>query len=457
MLVVNILQQLEDTSSRLEKEAILNKYKENVLLQDIFRAAQNPYVNYFIIKISAPIPETTNGLSSDETIRNFIDDILVSLANKDVTGKAAREYVRETLLEMGELEQKWCMRILLKNLRCGVSTALVEKVWPGLVPKFSVQLAETLNVSFSKTEGIQINEPLTYPVWVEPKLDGLRCVAIKNNGVVTLHTRTGSEINTLPAIKKSLENSNWDNFVVDGELMGDNWNESISIIMSGKNLKDDSKVVFHLFDIMPLEQWINHKCESVLKDRRIELIKFIQTTPYKHESPFRNIAPVHCELVYSLENLLDTYKLFLENGFEGAMIKDANSQYCFKRTKAMLKMKPLTTFEGIITATYEGNPGTRREHEFAGFVVLLPNGVTTNVGGGFTDALRAKVNDKPKEYIGKIVEIEGQPDPATKDGLTKDGKIRFPVFTRFRDVNDVDQAVIETLKNVLEAQTNEFH
>jgi hypothetical protein len=67
------------------------------------------------------------------------------------------------------------------------------------------------------------------------------------------------------------------------------------------------------------------------------------------------------------------------------------------------------------------------------------------------------VNDKPKEYIGKIVEIEGQPDPATKDGLTKDGKIRFPVFTRFRDVNDVDQAVIETLKNVLEAQTNEFH
>jgi hypothetical protein len=38
--------------------------------------------------------------------------------------------------------------------------------------------------------------------------------------------------------------------------------------------------------------------------------------------------------------------------------------------------------------------------------------------------------------------MEGQPDPATKNGLTKDGRIRFPVFVRERSKDDVDVVVL---------------
>lgn len=97
---------------------------------------------------------------------------------------------------------------------------------------------------------------------------------------------------------------------------------------------------------------------------------------------------------------------------------------------------------------YEGRRGTKREGLFSGFQVVLPNGVVTRVGGGFDDKLKASIQlEGPDGYIGRIVEIEAQPDPLTTDGLTYDGKARFPVFTRFRDPSDVDPKVIEAGRN----------
>jgi len=49
----------------------------------------------------------------------------------------------------------------------------------------------------------------------------------------------------------------------------------------------------------------------------------------------------------------------------------------------------------------------------------------------------------PDSWIGRIVEVEGQPDPVTSDGLTADGRVRFPVFSRTRDPRDVDCKVLE--------------
>jgi len=73
----------------------------------------------------------------------------------------------------------------------------------------------------------------------------------------------------------------------------------------------------------------------------------------------------------------------------------------------------------------------------------------TRVGGGFSDKMKAEIDLDPGSWVGKIIEMEGQPEPSTSDGLTKDGKIRFPVFVRVRDERDVDQKVIEAGRKFL--------
>jgi ATP-dependent DNA ligase len=119
------------------------------------------------------------------------------------------------------------------------------------------------------------------------------------------------------------------------------------------------------------------------------------------------------------------------------MLKDMGATYQWKRSAAILKMKPVATEEGVVVGWHLSPERTKRAGLFGGFIVLTPNGVTTKVGGGYTDALKQKIQDEgPASYVGRIIECEHQPP------FTVDCKMRFPVFTRFRDPSDVDSKVL---------------
>lgn len=441
--VIDILERLESDNSRLFKEDLLETHRKNNLLQKIFTLVGDPYVNFYVAKFKAP--KSYNHHEDDDTVvKSFLTLLEDELATRSLTGNDAKGAVEQFFLTLDERQAKWCTRILLKNLRCGVQEATVNKVWPGSITKFSVQLAETLGSHFEKDAGIVLDDPISYPVRVEPKLDGLRCIAVKHNGVVTLFTRNGTVLETLPIIKSSLEAASWDNFVLDGEAMGSDWNESASIVMSRKKSKDDSGMVFHVFDGMHFDDWREQVNNFSLSDR-VELVdELLGQLP--HSAPVKHVLG---RTVKNQKELLDFYAGAMEDGYEGIMIKNLKASYVFKRSDSVLKLKPVTTYEGVVVGSYEGRRGSKREGLWGGFEVVLPNGVVTRLGGGFTDKLKAEIGTNPESWIGKVVEMEGQPDPLTESGLTKDGKVRFPVFLRMRDESDVDVLVIEAGKKHL--------
>ena len=449
--VIEILDSLEATSSRLEKESILNENKKNNLLKRVFEVSSDPYTNHYISKVK--MPGANNGFMShcvddDEILKDFVDFVTQNLVTRKLTGNAAKDAVHLKFLNMIGNHQKWCLRILLKNLRCGVQEPTIKKVWPGLINKFVVSLARQLNTSYDKkTKKIIILEPVKYPVQSEPKLDGLRCTAVKANGVVTMYTRSGKVIETLPEIKQALEKLDYDNFTLDGEAKAStNWNDSTSVIMSKKNKKDDSNMFFNIFDAVPLDEWKKNKSTQSLSNRD-KWLDFLKTS-FSAET---HLVRVPYILINNEKDLLAFYQKCISEGHEGIMIKDLNATYQFKRSDAMLKMKPMTTWEGVVVGWYEGRVNTARQGQFGGFEVVLPNGMVTRVGGGFNDNLRQEILDNnPDTYLNKIVEVEGQPDTETEDGLSADGRIRFPVFSRFRDASDVDQLVIKAGKLYLD-------
>jgi DNA ligase-1 len=433
---VDVLETLESDNSRLFKEDLLDQHKKNSLLKSVFIAAFDPYVNYYVSKFKMP-PSVPHGMSDDDAVEAFLKFIKESLSTRKVTGNAAKDAVVEFFSRLTDGQQKWCLRILLKNLRCGVQETTVNKVWPGSITKFSVQLAETLSSHFEKDKGIVIDEPVKYPVRVEPKLDGLRCIAVKHGGEVTMFTRNGTVLETLPSIKAALAAADWDEFVLDGEAMGSDWNESASVVMSHKKGKDDSGIVFHVFDAMHFDDWREQTSQFYLKDRVDLVAELLKMMPAG--APVRQVDGL---TVNKQSDLLAFYSKSMEGGYEGIMVKDLRANYSFKRGDSVLKLKPVTTYEGVVVGSYEGRRGSKREGLWGGFDVVLPNGVVTRLGGGFTDKLKAEIHMDPDSWVGKVVEMEGQPDPLTADGLTKDGKVRFPVFVRVRDESDVDPKVI---------------
>jgi DNA ligase-1 len=439
--IISILERLEANSSRNFKEEILEENRSNGLLKKIFVTVGDPYLNFYVNKFKMPKAE---GISHDDIVlEHFLEEIYEKLSTRAVTGNAAKDLVVSLFTNMTGPQQKWCFRILLKNLRCGVQSTTVNKIWPGLVVGFSVQLAETLSTRY-ENGNLLIEDHILYPVRVEPKLDGLRCVAVKHNGEVTMFTRNGTVLETLPKIKSLLEAAPWDEFVLDGEVMGADWNESASVVMSHKKFKDDSNMVFHVFDALHFSDWKDQESHTDLEDRVelvYELVKKIDDDA---------VTQVPGRLVQNKEELLETYSAATNSGYEGIMVKDLVAPYLFKRSSNIRKMKPVTTYEGIIVGHYEGRRGSKREGLWGGFEVVLPNGVVTRVAGGFTDHLKAEINLDPNSWIGRVIEMEGQPDPQTEDGLTKDGKVRFPVFIRERDVRDVDPRVLFAGRTYLE-------
>ena len=424
--VYQILEALESDNSRLEKESILRKNSDNKILKKIFELSCDPYVNYYVSKFKKPQAQETSECYLDSFI-----SLLDKLSKREITGNAAKDAVISEFSKMSKIEQKWCERIILKNLRCGVSDTTVNKIWPGTIKPFAVALAETLDAKTTDGEFEIPEGEVKYPVYIEPKLDGLRLIAIKEARKVTLYTRNGSVVETLPTITKILENSNFTG-VLDGEIMGVDWSESASVVMSHKHNKDDSGMIYHVFDCVSLDNWQvqENKSEFRFRNEAVnDLVKVIASD---------KIKAVPSTLINNESELRNFYLKYLDEGYEGVMLKDPNAKYVWKRSKAILKLKPVSTHEGVVVSWVEGKRGTKREGMFGGFTVLFPNGVTTNVASGFNDKLKAEVQlNGADSYIGKIVECEAQPP------FTEDGRLRFPVFVRFRDKSDVAPEVLE--------------
>lgn len=446
MSTFDILEKLEATSSRLEKEVLLRQHLYHEGLKQAFVYAMDPYRTYGVIKFKMPAAAT----DPSEIATSAFYGLLDQLAVRSVTGNAAKEALIQVFSVMTVHEQKWCLRILIKKLRCGVDTT-VNKTWPKLVPSFEVQLAAEVETTRTRNAFQIVPGEIKYPTYVDPKLDGLRMIAIKESGVVTLYSRGGQIFENFPQITQAIKDLPEDNVVFDGEVMADtaaSWNDTQSVAFSSAGKKDDSGMFYNIFDCMAAYRWRAQDCpkEYLARLAWLELLLLDKANPV---SPL--LRMVQGKEVADEAELLAFYEECLAQGYEGIMVKDLTAPYRFKRSKAVRKLKPVATYEGVITGFYLGNPNSKWAQGFGGFTVRLPGGAETKVGGGFTDDQRkefyvadaevARTQDAqdiydPGPFMGRVIECEGQAP------LSADGKIRFPVFTRFRADTDVDPLVL---------------
>jgi DNA ligase-1 len=432
MNTIEILEKLESNSSRLFKESLLREHKDNETLRRALIMAADPWKNWGVVKYDKP---SSNGAGHDDAALVSFMDLLDLLNDRKLTGNKARGAVEGAISVFDEIGQKWTERLLWRNLRCGVSATTINKVWPGSVVPFAVALADTLT-TVGVNGDFTITDPIKYPVRVEAKLDGLRCIAVKHNGEVSMFTRSGTPIETLPRIKAAIAALPLDNFVLDGEAMADSWEDSASVMMSSKTKKDDGDMRYHVFDCVPFAEWQAQASKLTYEERLQNLVAAIGAGPAVAAGPFRYVKSKTCA---NETELREFYSGCLDEGYEGVMLKDTTAPYRWKRSDAILKLKPVATEEGVIVGWYEAKESTKRAGQFGGFVILTPNGVTTRVGGGYCDDLKDRIfSNGPDTYIGRVAEVEHQPP------FTPAGAMRFPVFCRLRDPSDVDPKVLAT-------------
>jgi DNA ligase-1 len=347
------------------------------------------------------------------------------LATRQLTGDDARNAI-ELALSASTKNQwnDWYRRILIKDLRCGVSEKTVNKIKKGAVPVFECMLAH---------DGANHEKKVAGKKLLEPKLDGVRALLVIDAGAktATIYSRNGKVLENFGHITSAVE-ANIELFersiVIDGEVVS----ESFQALMKQVHRKSDADAGdarLMAFDILPLSEF--QKGKSIMgQKRRSALLRAMK--PVLDKVGGIDIIPqieVDLDTAVGEMQFKQYNKDAIEAGFEGIMIKELEDVYVCKRSVSWLKQKPFIEVSLTIVGI---EPGTGKNEGKMGAVICEGEDdgkfIRVNVGSGWTDDQRAEVND---EVIGQVLEVRA--DAITRSQDSEDVySLRFPRALRFR-------------------------
>jgi DNA ligase-1 len=317
----------------------------------------------------------------------------------------------------------WYRRILIKDLRCGVTHKTINKHTTMKVPVFECMLAD---------DSKKHEKKMTGDVYVEPKLDGVRVITIcdVDKDEVKMFSRNGKELTNFPKILEqfdSMMDQMGESMVFDGEVMSDDFQTLMREIHRKGGAKTDDAVL-NVFDCLPLDYFKIGEYEMTLAKRKQILDDF-------------RFGPNISRVEYVRMNLdeddgqkmfADYNKLCIDKGFEGIMVKPIAGSYECKRSSLWLKVKP---FIEVSLKVVDVEEGTGRNVGKLGALVVegtdMDKFIKTNVGSGLTDADRETFWKAKDKLLGQIVEVRADAITQNQD-TDNEWSLRFPRFLRFR-------------------------
>lgn len=240
----------------------------------------------------------------------------------------------------------------------------------------------------------------TVPTYVQPKLDGVRCIL--KDGKLT--TRNGKDIVSCPHLEIN-------NLFLDGELynhdLKEDFNKIISLTRKTKPEQEDIEESKKL-----VQYWVydNPQIGGGVFSNRIKLIEGLN---------FESIKIVPTFQVFSLEEIEEHHEKFLSLGYEGTMIRLDLGPYENKRSKQLLKYKNFKDDEFIILDIIEGEGN--RSGMAGKLICLLPNKKEVGVSMTGTQEFMTQVFKDKNKILGLKATVKFF-------GYTPDGSLRFPTL-----------------------------
>jgi DNA ligase 1 len=311
-------------------------------------------------------------------------------------------------------------------------------------------------------------DKLEFPIYISPKLDGIRC--LKVNGEIVSRTFKLIPNNWIRETLKILLPEGADGEIITGNTFSE---------CSGNVMREDGepRFYFYWFDYVlddPEKQFLMRQIDLVFEDKKFnaenkqytytKLIPEIRkrgkliTPATELKLPMQTyrdtVVPWISKVCRTSEELYEYEQQYINDGFEGLMIRNGEGPYKFGRSTAkegyLLKMKRFEDSEAIIIGMEEQlhNANEAEEDAFGRTKRsshqenLIPtgkmgrllvkdeaNGWEFGIGTGFDSATRQEMWDNKNKYIGKLAKYKYQ-----KEGM-KDVP-RIPVFIGIRDSLD---------------------
>lgn len=437
--VLSILDKIAATSSRKEKEKILFE-SGDMTFKTVLLMAYNPLINYYIKKIPQYEP------ADDPTYIAYslpmaLEQLKV-LSDREKTGHDAIAFLKNLLEAVTPNDAIVLERVVLQDLRCGISDSTINKVWKGFIPETPYMrcslLKDLKNVDWKKGLISQV------------KADGSFVYLNYNkDGTIELFTRNGRHYDVdSPDFNDIVETAKYNipsGYQLHGELLVFDLankrilprqigNGMLNSILKGGILEEGYEIRMQTWDMIPIENFTpKGKYDVVYTNRLIKLNDCVYGLKY--------ISPIESNLVYSLEEALADYKDKLARGLEGTILKDPDSIWEDKTSKRMWKFKLEVTVDLQIIDFTEGNG--KHADTFGSMTCVTSDGMLEVNVSGISDEERLQIHNNREEYRYKIMAVTANALMEPKKGGGK-YSLFLPRCAEIRE----DKTTADTLQQV---------
>jgi DNA ligase-1 len=396
---------------------------------------------------SASLSKITN-LNSCVLDYEYVEDLLGDLETRKISGHQAIATYRRFIRKHQEyeeilhciLDKDFRIRLGPKSILSVVNYDLQNDC--ANAQSYSFALAKSLD---EEQVGAYFTQSLTEKgeTWFgSRKLDGIRCAAIIDPAKekVSLLSRQGKDLSKLPLGSKLLDELKQQNylglstpFVLDGEICcfeegKDNFSKANSIVMKIVRNSEDVGVdvdalSFNVFDLLSMDEFAGKADTRPFKER----LALLEQSKFDSEQ----FALVKQERVRSPSDLNQLRDRAKTHGWEGVMLRRADSLYAGKRTKDLIKCKQFLDAEFRIVG-YTCNAmrivegGREQEERLLASIDIEYKGGVVSVGSGFSLEERRRLLREGDRLIGQQATICYFQESVSK--TSERPSLRFPIF-----------------------------
>ena len=337
------------------------------------------------------------------TIYGYVGGSLITKTKTLEKGKANRSLLQQATLEA---QSKWIDKKEKELYVEVLDETPVVRVRPMLAQTFSLK------------------KKYVFPLFVQRKYDGIRCIAyLDKDKNVVLESRNGVPFYNFDLLKEQVRVLLIEHptLYLDGELYTNQIPfETLSGLIRSKSSVDNYQIQYHIYDYYNTENTMEPYHSRVIRLNEM----FSNANANANANVIGLLREVKTEIVKSIEDIYRFHTLYIQEGFEGIMIRHPEGVYEIdKRSKYLCKYKEFVEEEFEIVGFHEGTAGEK------GCVIwdcLTRDGKSFAVRPRGTFEQRKEWFQSADTYLGKQLTVVFQE-------YSQEGIPRFPVGKAIRE------------------------
>ena len=421
--IIDILNEFNSSNSRLHKQSVLEKYKDNRLFIDVFQHAYDK-VKYSYGITCSQVNYEPNEIIDEISLEECIKDLKL-LCDRTYTGNNAIRYLENLFNSLNPDNKKVLKCIIDRDLRIGVGVKEFNKIVSD-----SDKIFELPYMRCSLMDKVK---NISYPAYLQVKMDGTFRTFIKNNNRVDCYSRSG-ESYEYPYLFKIFEKLPDGAYI--GELLVPNAKDRYESNGILNSLSVPDELDFYMWDYLELDEFSNCYSDTPYVERFSNLSNYINTLDNK------NLKLVKSVQVSNINEVISITKKWIEQGEEGGVLKDLKTKFENKTSKYQIKIKPEFDVDVKITGFTKGNG--KRADKVGAVMFESSDGLVVGQCSGFDDLTLDYITNNQDELLGRIMSVI-----ATALSKSKNSDTYSLLHPRFKELRQ-DKLEADDYQRILE-------